>query len=183
MSLAEGRAARDAGITQALENPMLPPWKVVAAGMIDRLISERESFTSEDLRALAGDPPTAAAMGAVFNAAARQGKIRRIGFDQATRTTSHATMIGRWTGKETMDLTDEQINEEVRAHRREKAEAQAALIPPTPTEQPAPTGEHWKCARCSQPIHEALTQPSVDDRYRVGKCPTCKGTAFVRINR
>ena len=55
-------------------------------------------FTSEDITALVGQPPSSGAVGARMNAAAQRGLIVRTGDIKANRPNQHRTRISTWRG-------------------------------------------------------------------------------------
>jgi hypothetical protein len=73
-------------------------WKALADKVIRHLIWTGESFTAEDVRRLAGDPSRDNAIGARLSAWARTGKIRTVGYTQATRAPRHASLLRVWRG-------------------------------------------------------------------------------------
>lgn len=91
-----GEQAKEAGIAQALSSAPSAPWRVVARAGLLELVGRGRPFTSEDLTALVGQPPSPNAVGAVVNGAARAGWIERAGFVKAERANQHAALISRW---------------------------------------------------------------------------------------
>jgi hypothetical protein len=94
-----GRADRDAGMTAALGRAK--SWVDAARVVIAWRARKGDPFTSEDVTAVVGQPPEGCspnAVGAVMNAAAKAGQIRRVGDAQARRRNQHATRIGLWVG-------------------------------------------------------------------------------------
>lgn len=93
-----GEDLRDAGIAQTDENTS-DRWKDAADRAIAQLawdckIGLRDQFSSEDVRALAGDPPdNPNAMGARFLHARRRGVIHLVGYGVATRPEAHACRL------------------------------------------------------------------------------------------
>lgn len=93
--LAEGREARDAGASLALS--AVDRWRVAAAEALDRLIARGQPFTSDDVADEVGVPETHPnAMGGLFSAASKQGRIETVGYTQATRKSAHARVIRVW---------------------------------------------------------------------------------------
>lgn len=92
-----GEALRDQGMARVL---MFTPdeWKARALEAIGELARTGEPFTSEELRAIVGDPPKANAMGSIFNAAAMRKIIRHCGWRKASRPGMHATDLREWIG-------------------------------------------------------------------------------------
>lgn len=59
-------------------------------------------FTADDVRFLAGDPPTTCSpnlVGALFNAAAKAGQIEPVGFARSGRVIGHGNRLLTWQGK------------------------------------------------------------------------------------
>ena len=168
MSLAEGRHARDEGIARALANPSIPPWRIIARQGIRDIAATGAEFTSEDLRSQVGSPPSPAAMGAVFNQAAKAGEIVEVAFVQATRKTSHAGIIRRWVAGPAIDVKDG--DHMVRPKKTDKAEPKSRR---EPAADPPEGKANWQCLDCKAKIIETPGQPSVDSRFRLGKCPVC----------
>lgn len=92
----DGIEQKAEGIDRALHSPTSAPWRVVARAGLLELIRRGGEFTSEALTELVGQPPHPNQVGAVFNAAARGGLIRRTGFVKAERPNQHAAMISSW---------------------------------------------------------------------------------------
>lgn len=95
-----GADLRDSGIQQALDH-----LERVKASYIDSCLDEIKqlstgrTLTSEDLREMAGDPPTGCenAMAGIFRRAQSQGLIANTGQEQtAKRTTIHAKKLCVW---------------------------------------------------------------------------------------
>ena len=94
----EGQQRKAEGIARISGNPMAAPWRAVAMRRLRELALTGETFTSEDVTAVAGQPPTPNSVGALLSGAARQGWIERVGFAPAERPNQHATIISEWTG-------------------------------------------------------------------------------------
>lgn len=74
-------------------------WKQLVDAGIDRLAATGQPFTADDVRDLGiPDPTSPKAWGARFLAAAKQGRIRRIGYVPSRRASVHAHPIAQWTG-------------------------------------------------------------------------------------
>ena len=54
------------------------------------------TITADELRELAGNPPTPNAMGAVFRSAHKQGLIRTIAYLPSTQPSRHGGMVRLW---------------------------------------------------------------------------------------
>jgi len=101
MSLDEGRKLRDAGVSSVLTNE-LDAWKRDASQALAMLASNGEPFSADDIRERVGNPPHHFnAMGAVFRVASIQGLIRRVGYEQSTRSSRHASFRSMWIGTST----------------------------------------------------------------------------------
>jgi hypothetical protein len=95
--MTSGRELKEEGISRALGNPSAAPWRAVAREALLQLIKAGdESFTSEDVTDIAGQPPHPNQVGALFSGAARRGWIIRTGFINAERANQHAALISVW---------------------------------------------------------------------------------------
>lgn len=93
-----GLRGRDRGIARVWEGTD-DDWKALALATIQVLANAGDPFTAEDIREIVSDPPGHPnAMGALFQAASRQGLIRFVGYRKATRQSLHAHPIGVWVG-------------------------------------------------------------------------------------
>lgn len=91
--------ARDTGAQAALaSSPYAAEWRERAEAEIRRLASSGRRFTSDDVRAAVGDPPTDNAMGAVILAASRARLIREAGLAKSSRISRHSGAIRAWVG-------------------------------------------------------------------------------------
>ena len=73
--------------------------KVEAA--IRWLAEDGQEFNSDDVRAMAGDPPRGVhvnLVGALFVAAATSGLIKPVGFTHSTRLIGHGNWVRSWVG-------------------------------------------------------------------------------------
>lgn len=94
-----GDDLRDAGTSQVSANTP-SDWKAECDRAIQFLASSARTFTAEDVRAIAGDPPNHPnAMGARFLAAAKANLIERVGYQKPVRATRHANPLAVWRGK------------------------------------------------------------------------------------
>lgn len=101
-----GLAAKDTGTQAALDNAPAE-WKDEAYRVIVLLALSGRPFTSEDLTIRVGLPSGEVgtnrnnAVGAVINAAAREGLIKRTGTRRLSqRRASHAAELAEWIGAE-----------------------------------------------------------------------------------
>jgi hypothetical protein len=154
-----GIELKDAGIRTAIDNPRTPPWKAVARQVIIDLALEGLVFTSEDVRRRAGDPPTNNVMGAMLNVAARHGVIRRVGYRTADRPTAHARVITEWTAGHA-------------AHDALQAWPSTGTEGLSPTPVDTTSEPRWQHSGCGA-IAGLPGEATVDERYRVGACPSC----------
>lgn len=99
-----GRAGKETGMARALSGAA-KAWLDHAYGCLIILAASGAPFTSEDVTEMAGLPTGATgqhsnnAVGALMNAAAREGIIRKTGRHVPSRVqTSHATEINEWRG-------------------------------------------------------------------------------------
>lgn len=63
-----------------------------------RLAATGETFTSEDVTAKVGQPPSSGAVGARINAAAKRGLIEHVGYTKARRANQHGAELRTWRG-------------------------------------------------------------------------------------
>lgn len=93
----EGDHLRDAGVARVLYNTP-DKWKAAVLQAVRRL-SVAGSFTSEDVREIAGDPPHHAnALPAMMNALSRKKMIKQVGWTKAKRPNQHSADIRVWVG-------------------------------------------------------------------------------------
>lgn len=109
--LALGRTLRDQGTFLVDSRPDHADWRACADSGIDYLAATGKPFTADDVRALSwvDDPASPKAWGARFLAAARAGRIRRVGYQPSRRASVHAHPVAVWQG--TSYLTDEELAE------------------------------------------------------------------------
>lgn len=93
----EGNRLRDQGIAQ-VDSHTPEAWKTSMDTAISTYAKTGQSFTAEDVREIAGEPPTPNAMGARFLAAIQRGIIRKVGYRSARRSSAHARAIAVYTG-------------------------------------------------------------------------------------
>lgn len=91
-----GEALRDEGIGRVWSNA--GEWRTVAVAAVEQLASAGGTFTAEDVRAIAGDPPHPNAFGALLATCARRGLITKVGFTKAKRPSLHASDLAVWKG-------------------------------------------------------------------------------------
>lgn len=103
--LPAGRAARDAGQQQALERDDIAVWREEFRLAVYRMATASPTpFTSEDVLETVGLPRGEIgqhrnnAVGALMAGMARKGVIRRFGYTQSTRPSSHAAVLSQWVG-------------------------------------------------------------------------------------
>ena len=90
--------ARDTGADSALVSAGL--WLDLARGAIAYLAASGRHFTADDVRRLAGEPPSDNALGAVLLAASKRHEIVTVGFDRSKRVTRRGGMVRVWKGTE-----------------------------------------------------------------------------------
>ena len=106
MNNKDARAARDAGILQAAEHAeeVCTGWGDKAYEAL-RVFAEGtrkgQPFTSEQVRssiaaAFVPKPPHARAWGSVFQRAARNGLIQKVGVAQSEAVHCHMSYVGQW---------------------------------------------------------------------------------------
>lgn len=94
----DGPARRDEGTTRVWSHAD-EQWKANAWDAICALATLGDPFTSEQVRAIVGDPDKPNAMGALFLRASKAGIIHRTGrVRRATRPSLHATDLPEWEG-------------------------------------------------------------------------------------
>jgi hypothetical protein len=91
---------RDQGLTQVIESSDAGYRdKLLAA--IEVLAASGESFTADDVRQGAGDPPAGThpnIAGAIFQQAVKAGLIRTVGFAHSVRAVGHHNVVRLWRG-------------------------------------------------------------------------------------
>lgn len=93
----DGHRRRDLGIQAAYAGANIG-WRLMAESRLELLISERNPFTAEDLRALTGEPLDTShnIFGVLIAKASREGRIVAAGFSTAARPTAHGRILRRW---------------------------------------------------------------------------------------
>ena len=92
----QAERARDHGTEAALDSAGL--WRDLARGAIAYLAASGLTFTADDVRRRAGEPPTDNALGAVLLAASKRREIVTVGFDRSKRLTRRGGMARVWKG-------------------------------------------------------------------------------------
>lgn len=96
--MASGEQLKDRGQQLVLSVEDIQ-WRERALNTIMVLASGDAPFTSEDVRAIAGDPERPNSFGAIMSYAARKGLIRKVGYRKAERPSLHASELALWTGQ------------------------------------------------------------------------------------
>ena len=102
LDLLEAMRRREAGQDLAIEWANTE-YKERLTSAIKVLAARGESFSSDDIRQLAGDPPAGQSpnlVGALVNHALRSGLIHNIGWTRSTRVVGHANLVGRYEGRQ-----------------------------------------------------------------------------------
>jgi len=150
----EGRSKQDVLASTALNADTI--YRIRFNNRLAELTEAGAPFTSEDVTSIVGVPNNVV-VGALMNAAATMGYIRRQEYVAAEREHRHASIITRWIGtnrKMTKILLAEDVTT-VKAH--------------------------WRCITCQQPASTEPT-PSLDPTMAIGKCFVCrKPSTFRRI--
>jgi hypothetical protein len=153
----EGQRQKREGINTAVVNANTK-YRIRFNNRLAELVEAGGSFTSEDVTSVVGIPNDKI-VGALMNAAATGGYIRRVEYVPAGRTNQHAAMISRWTG----------------GTRQIERILLAEDLPDMPTK-----AVQWVCVVCGQPA-SVQPMPSLDQRYGTGKCLVCqKPSTFQR---
>jgi hypothetical protein len=93
---------RDGGIQRAVDhaNYTNDGWSDAAYSFFLSYITRHQSFMTEEVRAasygIVPEPPSLRAWGAVIVRAAREGLIRRIGYQQVKNANAHMTPAALW---------------------------------------------------------------------------------------
>lgn len=93
----EGNRMRDQGIAQ-VDSHTPEAWKTSMDTAISTYAKTGRTFTAEDVREIAGEPPTPNAMGARFLQAMKRGIISKVGYRSAHRSSAHGRAIAVYTG-------------------------------------------------------------------------------------
>lgn len=101
-ALAEARARRDQGQADAVA-ALHPAWRVAAEAAIDELARAGAVFTADDVRDRVGHAlgrEHTNALGGLFAAACRAGRIVPVGYRQSTRADARGRVVRIWRGTE-----------------------------------------------------------------------------------
>ncbi|MFZ4431659.1 MAG: hypothetical protein ACOYOQ_00530 [Microthrixaceae bacterium] len=102
LNLLDGPALRDEALARVNRNADTD-WKAVARTVVAALAAAGEPFTTDEvwgaLDAQGVETHERRALGAIITAAARDGKIERVGFRVSTRPECHARPITVWVGR------------------------------------------------------------------------------------
>jgi hypothetical protein len=94
-----GAAAKERGMDSAeTAQALVDGWVERADAELNRLAASGERFTAETLTGRVGMPSHPKAVGARFNAAAKRGLIRKVGFTRANRRAAHSRDLAVWQG-------------------------------------------------------------------------------------
>jgi len=96
-----GEELRDRGLEQAgsgLPATVQSLWHRKAMQAVETLCMAESAFTADDVRAIAGEPPTPNSIGVVMRMAFKKGLIRPCGTGPAVRPSRHASLLRYWTG-------------------------------------------------------------------------------------
>jgi hypothetical protein len=94
-----GQTLADVGTQLALAVVDETEWVEAARRAIEELATGGMEFDADDVRRLAGEPPTPAVIGAVFREAHKRGLIRVSGYRTATRMQRHGSIVRIWRGE------------------------------------------------------------------------------------
>ena len=78
-------------------------YKERLSNSIKVLAARGETFCSDDIRKIAGDPPPGQSpnlVGALVNHALRAGLIHTVGYTRSARVAGHANLVGRYEGRQ-----------------------------------------------------------------------------------
>lgn len=81
-----------------VESAAPPDWLWSARNLIERLAATGEPFTTDDVWQALPQPPEPRAIGALIRAAAKAGKIRRVGWRESSRPECHRRPVAMWEG-------------------------------------------------------------------------------------
>lgn len=76
-------------------------WRLRYERAVCDLAASGREFISDDLRAIAGDPPAWVhpnAAGAIVSRLAKLGVIRCVGYGRSARVVGHSNVVRRWVG-------------------------------------------------------------------------------------
>lgn len=95
---ASGRQLRDQGMARAAAPLEDVPWRQEADRAVRSLARSGQTFSAEDVTAVAGRPIHPNAVGALLSSWKRRGLIEPVGFGQAERRERHASRMLQWRG-------------------------------------------------------------------------------------
>lgn len=100
---AQGVSLGEQGAQAALDSnaTTMALWRPKAREVLDDLVKSGRTFTSDDVVDKAGVAPSPSAIGGLFMTAARDGRIRAVGFVTSTRVEAHGRPIRQWQGATT----------------------------------------------------------------------------------
>lgn len=104
-ALAEARAARDRGTSQA--DHAAHPWvRLHLQHHLDELIATGQPFTADTLRERAGDPIATDPnlIGALILAASKAGRITRVGYRESQRPEARCRVLRVWRGTQPREI-------------------------------------------------------------------------------
>jgi len=153
--MTSGEQRKREGISTAVINSDTK-YRIRFNNRLAELVERGETFTSEDITSVVGIPNDKI-VGALMNAAATGGYIKRLAYVPAERGNQHAAMISRWMGTS-------------------KHMERVLLADDLPIEQRV---SRWFCTVCGQP---ASLEPSagLDPTIGMGKCLVCKKPSTFR---
>lgn len=98
--LEEGRRRRKRRVKVVRVATTADAWRHLIDRAIDELATKGTSFTAEDVREVAGEPPGTSAntLGPAINAASRARIIEQVGYELATRPEAHSRVLRVWKG-------------------------------------------------------------------------------------
>lgn len=84
------------GMDAALERVQGTQWLLRARRAVDTFCDLGISFTSDEVRDVAGPPPSPNSIGALIHAIAEEGRIREIGTTRSRRPEAHGRRLTKW---------------------------------------------------------------------------------------
>ena len=102
LDLLEALKRREAGQDLAMDWANTE-YKERLSNSIKVLAARGETFCSDDIRQIAGDPPPGQSpnlVGALVNHALRSGLIHTVGYTRSARVAGHANLVGRYEGRQ-----------------------------------------------------------------------------------
>lgn len=101
LDIFEAYRRREAGQDLAIE-AAADDYREKLTAAIRVLAARGESFCSDDIRQIAGDPPVGQSpnlVGALVNHALRSGLIHTVGYTRSTRVIGNGNLVGRYVGR------------------------------------------------------------------------------------